>query len=95
MRRLYDFLPLSNSSGVPEKPVDDPRDRPVPLLEHVVPDDPNIPYDMRTVVETVVDNGDFFEIMPDWAKNIVVGFARMEGRTVGVVGNQPMSLAGA
>ena len=94
MRRLYDFLPLSNSSGVPEKPIDDPRDRPVPLLEHVVPDDPNIPYDMRTVVETVVDNGDFFEIMPDWAKNIVVGFARMEGRTVGVVGNQPMSLAG-
>jgi propionyl-CoA carboxylase beta chain len=61
---------------------------------YMVPDDPNIPYDMREVIAKVVDEGKMFEIMPNYAPNIVCAFARMEGRTVGVVGNNPLNLAG-
>ncbi|GMI06504.1 hypothetical protein TrRE_jg2188 [Triparma retinervis] len=95
IRKLYDFLPLSNDpSTLPEKPATDPPDRPLPALEHLVPDDPNVPYDMTEVIKQVVDHGDLYEIMPNYAKNIVTGFARMEGRTVGVVANNPSTLAG-
>ena len=95
LRRFYDFIPLNNKDGAPvREDYEDSRYRDVPLLRNVVPDDPNIPYDMKSVVEAVVDDMDFFEIMKDYAKNIVVGFGRMEGKTVGIVGNQPNALAG-
>jgi propionyl-CoA carboxylase beta chain len=94
MRRLMDFLPSSNLSGVPELPTRDPWDRMEKSLDTLVPDHPNKPYDIKELIHKVVDEGDFFEIQADFAHNIVVGFARMEGRTIGVVANQPMVLAG-
>ena len=94
LRRLIDFLPLSNRTGVPERPTFDVRDRVEPSLDTLVPENANIPYDMGELVLKMVDEGDFFEIQPDFAKNIIVGFGRMEGRTVGFVANQPMVLAG-
>jgi propionyl-CoA carboxylase beta chain len=93
-RRLIDFLPASNRSGVPERPTDDPIERDNPSLDTLVPANPNKPYDMFELIAKVVDEGDFFEIQPDYARNIVTGFARLEGRTVGIVANQPMVLAG-
>ena len=94
LRRLIDFLPLSNRTGVPERPTFDVRDRVEPSLDTLVPENANISYDMGELVLKMVDEGDFFEIQPDFAKNIIVGFGRMEGRTVGFVANQPMVLAG-
>ncbi|HET9935572.1 MAG TPA: acyl-CoA carboxylase subunit beta [Methyloceanibacter sp.] len=94
MRRLMDFLPSSNLSGVPELPSRDPWDRMEKSLDTLIPDNPNKPYDMKELIHKVVDEGDFFEIQESFARNIVVGFARMEGRTIGVVANQPMVLAG-
>lgn len=93
-RRLINFLPLSNRSGLPLRPTSDPADRVEMSLNTLVPDNPNRPYNMKELLKRVVDEGDFFEIQPDFAKNIIVGFARMEGRTVGIVANQPMFLAG-
>lgn len=93
-RRLFDFLPLSNKSGVPFRPTNDPADRIEMSLENLVPADPNKAYDMRQLILKLVDEGDFFEIKPEYAKNIIVGFVRFEGRTVGIVANQPMHLAG-
>ena len=94
IRRLFDFLPLSNRSGVPERPFFDKHDRIDDSLDTLVPDNPNLPYDMHELITKVADEGDFFEIQRDFAKNIITGFIRLEGRTVGVVGNQPMVLAG-
>src|SRR5512134_2854213 len=94
MRRLMDFLPSSNLSGVPELPTRDAWDRMEKSLDTLIPDNPNKPYDMKELIHKVVDEGDFFEIQESFARNIVVGFARMEGRTIGVVANQPMVLAG-
>ncbi|MCJ7787945.1 MAG: acyl-CoA carboxylase subunit beta, partial [Methyloceanibacter sp.] len=94
MRRLMDFLPSSNLSGVPELPTRDPWDRLEPSLDTLIPDNPNKPYDIKELIHKVVDEGDFFEIQAAFAPNIVVGFARMEGRTIGIVANQPMFLAG-
>ncbi|MBF0588489.1 MAG: acyl-CoA carboxylase subunit beta [Magnetococcales bacterium] len=94
LRRLYAFLPLNNRDPLPVYPTGDPVHRLEESLNHVVPDDPNKPYNMREIVEKVVDNGDFMEIQERFAKNILVGFARMEGSTIGVVANQPMVLAG-
>ena len=94
LRRLIDFLPLSNRTGVPERPTFDLRDRVEPSLDTLVPENANMPYDMGELVLKMVDEGDFFEIQPDFARNIIVGFGRMEGRTVGFVANQPMVLAG-
>jgi len=94
MRRLMDFLPSSNLSGVPELPTRDPWDRMEKSLDTLIPDNPNKPYDIKELIHKVVDEGDFFEIQADFARNMVVGFARMEGRTIGVVANQPMVLAG-
>lgn len=95
MRRLLDFLPSSNDKAtLPVKEVTDPGDRLVPQVARLVPDDPNTAYDMKDVIRQIVDNGDMFEIMPEMAQNIVTGFARFEGHTVGVIGNNPLTLAG-
>ncbi len=94
MRRLMDFLPSNNESGVPEMPTADPGDRYDYSLDTLIPDNPNKPYDMKELIHKIVDEGDFFEIQDQFAKNIITGFARMEGRTVGIVANQPFVLAG-
>jgi propionyl-CoA carboxylase beta chain len=94
IRRLMDYLPASNLSGVPEMPTRDPADRQEISLDTLIPANPNQPYDIKELITKVIDEGDFFEIQAAYAKNIVVGFARMEGRTVGIVANQPLVLAG-
>lgn len=94
LRRLIDFLPLSNRTGVPERASLDVRDRAEPSLDTLIPANPNMPYDMMELVLKVVDEVDFFEIQKDFAKNIIIGFGRVEGRTTGFVANQPMTLAG-
>ena len=94
MRRLIDFLPANNSSGVPEWPSADDPDRADASLDTLIPDNPNKPYDMKELILKVVDEGDFFEIAGAYAQNIVTGFGRIDGRTVGFVANQPMVLAG-
>jgi propionyl-CoA carboxylase beta chain len=94
LRRFIDFLPASNRVRPPLRPTSDPRDRIEPSLDTLVPSNPNKPYDMKELIEKVVDDGDFFEIQPDFARNILIGFARMEGSPIGIVANQPMVLAG-
>ncbi|MEM6358096.1 MAG: acyl-CoA carboxylase subunit beta, partial [Pseudomonadota bacterium] len=94
IRRLFDYLPLSNRSAVPERPFFDQPDRVEMSLDTLVPANPNTPYDMKELILKTADEGDFFEIQAEFAKNIITGFIRLEGRTVGVVANQPMVLAG-
>src|SRR5262249_46091965 len=94
LRRFIDFLPASNREKPPVRPTADSADREEPSLDTLVPANPNKPYDMKELITKVVDEGDFFEIQPGFARNIVIGFARMEGSTIGVVANQPMVLAG-
>ncbi|MDX6748349.1 acyl-CoA carboxylase subunit beta [Geminicoccaceae bacterium 1502E] len=94
LRRFIDFLPLSNREQPPLRPTADPADRDEPSLDTLVPPNPNKPYDVKELIEKVVDEGDFFEIQPDFAKNIVIGMARIDGATVGIVANQPLVLAG-
>jgi propionyl-CoA carboxylase beta chain len=93
-RRFFDFLPASNREKPPVRPTADLPDRVENSLDTLVPANPNKPYDMKELILKVADDGDFFEIQPDYAKNIIVGFGRMEGSTVGFVANQPMVLAG-
>ncbi|GAB4571498.1 MAG: acyl-CoA carboxylase subunit beta [Rhodothalassiaceae bacterium] len=93
-RRVFDFLPLSNREAPPVRPSFDDPDRIEPSLDTVVPSSANKPYDMHEVIEKIVDEGDFFELQPNHARNMIIGFARMDGRTVGIVANQPMVLAG-
>ena len=94
VRRLFDFLPLSNREKPPVRVTDDPPDRVEPSLDTLVPRDASKPYDMKELIEKVADEGDFCELQPDFAKNIITGFARIDGRTVGIVANQPLVLAG-
>ena len=94
LRRFVDFLPASNREKPPILPTADPFDRAEPSLDTLVPANPNQPYDMKELIVKVLDEEDFFELQPDYAKNIVTGFGRMEGTTVGVIANQPMVLAG-
>ena len=94
MRRLMDYLPANNKVGVPVLPTRDSPDRIEPSLDTLIPDNANKPYDIKELILKVVDEGDFFEIQEAFAKNIVTGFGRMEGRTVGIIANQPMVLAG-
>ncbi|HYH19697.1 MAG TPA: acyl-CoA carboxylase subunit beta [Azospirillum sp.] len=94
LRRFVDFLPASNKEQPPERPCTDPLDRDDASLDTLVPENPNKPYDMKELILKVVDEGDFFELQPDYAKNIIIGFGRMNGSTVGFVANQPMVLAG-
>ncbi|MEX0692890.1 MAG: acyl-CoA carboxylase subunit beta [Rhodospirillales bacterium] len=94
MRRFVDFLPLNNKEKPPVRPTPDAHDRIEMSLDTLIPDNPNKPYDMKELIAKVVDEGDFFELQPGYAGNILIGFARMEGSTVGIVANQPMVLAG-
>jgi propionyl-CoA carboxylase beta chain len=94
MRRLIDFLPPSAFAGPPQWPSFDDAEREDPSLDTLVPDNPNKPYDIKELILKVVDEGDFFEISAAFARNIVTGFGRIAGRTVGFVANQPMVLAG-
>ena len=94
LRRLYNYLPLNNKEKAPVRPSGDPSDRMDISLDTLVPDNPNKAYDMKELIVKTVDDGDFFELQPDYAKNILIGFARMEGQTVGIVANQPLVLAG-
>ncbi len=94
VRRLVDFLPLSNKSGAPTRPFFDDPARIEESLDTLVPDNPNQPYDMKELILKIADEGDFYEIQEDFAGNILTGFIRLEGTTVGVVANQPLVLAG-
>uniref|UniRef100_A0A8C6VX01 Propionyl-CoA carboxylase beta chain, mitochondrial n=1 Tax=Nothobranchius furzeri TaxID=105023 RepID=A0A8C6VX01_NOTFU len=94
LRDFFNFLPLSNQDPAPIRECQDPSDRLVKSLDTVVPFESTKAYDMLDIIHAIVDEGDFFEIMPTYAKNIVVGFARMNGRTVGIVGNQPKVASG-
>jgi propionyl-CoA carboxylase beta chain len=94
LRRFFNYLPLSNKERAPTRPSGDPADRLDHSLDTLVPDNPNQPYDIKELILKVVDDGDFFELQPEYAKNIVIGFARMEGQTIGIVANQPLVLAG-
>ncbi|MGR3467060.1 MAG: acyl-CoA carboxylase subunit beta [Shimia sp.] len=94
VRRLVDFLPLDNRSGVPTRPFFDDPARVDASLDTLIPANANQPYDMKELIAKIADEGDFYEIQKDFAGNIVTGFIRLEGSTVGVVANQPMVLAG-
>ncbi|MEM1375016.1 MAG: acyl-CoA carboxylase subunit beta [Pseudomonadota bacterium] len=94
IRRLFDFLPLNNRSKAPTRPFFDAPDRQEESLDTLIPANPNTPYDMKELILKVADEGDFYEIQKDFAGNIITGFVRLEGSTVGVVANQPMVLAG-
>ncbi|MDA7705674.1 acyl-CoA carboxylase subunit beta, partial [Rickettsiales bacterium] len=93
-RRLINFLPTSNQTSVPQIPTEDAQDRVDIALNTLVPENPNQPYNMKELVEKILDENDFYEIQPNYANNIIVGFGRLEGSTVGIVANQPMNLAG-
>jgi propionyl-CoA carboxylase beta chain len=94
VRRLFNFLPLNNRERPPVRRAGDPTDRIDMSLDTLVPDSPNKPYDMHELIVKTVDDGEFFELQPDYAKNIIIGFGRMDGCTVGFVANQPLVLAG-
>jgi propionyl-CoA carboxylase beta chain len=94
VRRFFDFLPLSNREKPPVRPVYDDAERVEMSLDTLVPANPNTPYDMHELIEKVLDEGDFFELQPFYAANIIIGLGRIEGQTVGIVANQPMVLAG-
>ena len=94
IKRLLSFIPQNNMETAPEKPTADPINRVDDTLNSIVPDNPNKAYDMYAVIGSIVDDGDFMEIHKDFAKNIIVGFAHMNGKSVGIVANQPAVLAG-
>jgi len=94
IRRLLSYLPSNNTEDPPLLSCQDPLDRKDPDLDTLIPDNPNKPYDIKKIIESVIDRGSFFEVHPHYAKNIVCGLARMAGRTIGVVANQPNVLAG-
>ena len=94
LRRFFGFLPQNNREKPPVRETRDPADRQDDSLDTLVPPSPNKPYDMKELIHKVVDEGEFFELQPAYAANIITGFARMDGRPVGIVANQPMVLAG-
>src|SRR5437868_9934718 len=94
VRRFINYLPANNRVPPPHRPTPDRADRTEPSLDTLIPSNPNKPYDMKELILKIVDDTDFFEIQPEHAKNIIVGFARMEGHPVGIVANQPLVLAG-
>ncbi len=94
IRKLLSYLPQNNMEDPPFVPTDDPPDRKDEALDTLVPDNPNKPYNMKDIIRRVVDDGDFFEVQEHWAQNIIVGFARLGGFSVGIVAQQPMVLAG-
>jgi acetyl-CoA carboxylase carboxyltransferase component len=94
LKQLLSYMPQNNMEDPPVVPTDDPSDRADASLDTIVPEDPNLPYDIRQVVASVVDRGSFLEVQAAWAPNIVVGFSRVEGRSVGIIANQPQVMAG-
>ncbi len=94
VRRLLGYLPSNNASSAPANSCEDPLDRRCEKLASVIPDDPNLPYDVLDVIEELVDDGDFMQVHAEFARNIVVGFGRFNGSTVGIVANQPSEVAG-
>ena len=94
IRHLLSFIPQNNLEEAPLMECTDPIDRMDDLLNEIIPDSPNKPYDMYEVIGAIIDNGEFLEVQKDYAKNIIIGFARMNGQSVGVVANQPKYLAG-
>ncbi len=94
LRRFFNYLPLNNREPSPTRATQDPAERLDPSLDTLVPANANQPYDIKELIVKVIDDADFFELQPEYAKNIVIGFARMEGQTVGIVANQPLVLAG-
>src|SRR5579883_3646855 len=94
IRALLSYLPQNNREDPPRRPTSDPADRMDPALDTLVPSESNLPYDMKEVIRRVVDEGEFFEVHEHWARNLVIGFARMDGRPVGIVANNPAFLAG-
>ncbi|MBQ4183445.1 MAG: acyl-CoA carboxylase subunit beta [Bacteroidales bacterium] len=94
IKRLLSFLPQNNMETAPLRPTEDSPARVDDALNEIIPDNPNKPYDMYSVIRSIADDGDFFEIHKDFAKNIIIGFAHMDGRSVGIVANQPAALAG-
>ena len=94
IRELMSYLPQNNRDDVPRKNGEDPADREDPELDSLVPPESNQPYDIKDAIRRIVDHGEFFEAQEHWAKNIVIGFARMDGGTIGIVANQPAFLAG-
>jgi len=95
IKKLLSYIPSNNTEDPPFMKTEDPVERADPELDSLLPDDPDKPYDVKEVIERVVDRGSFFEIFPHWAENAVIGFARLGGRTVGIVANQPNHLAGS
>jgi propionyl-CoA carboxylase beta chain len=93
-RQLLSYMPQNNMDPLPPRPTTDDPSRECPALEGVVPTDSSKPYDIRRIIEAVADEGRFFEVHEDWARNIVVGFIRIGGESIGVVANQPLVLAG-
>ena len=94
IRELISYIPSNNRGDAPARQATDPVDRADPALDKLVPAESNIPYDIKDIIHRVVDDSEFFEIHEHWAKNIVIGFARMDGQTIGIVANQPAFLAG-
>ncbi len=93
-RRFFDYLPANNREKPPRWPTQDPANRITPALDTLVPTDPAKPYDIHEAIVAVADEGEFFELQPNYAPNILIGFIRLQGASVGVVANQPMVLAG-
>jgi len=94
IKQLLSYIPQNNLEKTPRVECTDPIDRKDDYLNEIIPDNPNMPYDMYEVIASIVDNGEFFEVQPNYAKNIIVGFARFNGESVGIVANQPKQLAG-
>ena len=94
IRKLLSYLPQNNLEEAPSVPCTDPVDRLEDSLNDIIPDNPNKPYNMYEVIGAIIDNGEFLEVQKDYAKNIIIGFARMDGQSVGIVANQPQYLAG-
>jgi propionyl-CoA carboxylase beta chain len=94
IRELLSYLPSNNRDDAPMASSADPAGRADLALDTLVPPDPQVPYDIKDIIHRVVDSGEFFEIHEHWAKNLVIGFARMDGRSIGIVANQPAFLAG-
>ena len=94
IRKLFEYIPLNNLDDPPVKKIDDPPDREDEILQSIIPDNPNQPYDMKQVINTVVDKGSFLEVHKDFGQNIIVGFSRFDGKVAGIIAQQPMVLAG-
>ena len=94
LRRFIDFLPASNREKAPEWETADPIERAEPSLNTLIPKNANKPYDMKELIVKIIDEGDFFELQPNFAANIIIGFGRVQGSTIGIIANQPMVLAG-